>query len=1267
MFLKKYYNDIFSITFMDIDKKYHIIIDKIISHLKYNNSGILLVFLIAICFFAYFMPTVLFFSPSGTDVYTHTYNTQNMADANSLFGFYEESFKNEYMGYDYPFGMWYFGSILMKVTGMSSMELAIILPLTALFILLILYYIFALELLKSSEGAILSTIFMISMPVLAIGMLNYSTSRFVVLFLIPILFIALRKPEIKTALISLILVFTLGFSHTGTFMFLIFFSVMYFLIYAVVWKKFDRGFFILIVSLLFVYVQIAQYFPFVQPQYIDKGRFLITMTDSLASISGLGFFSEMGIIFYENIFVSSNIIYALFWSSLLYVVAKFIIITRVRIENRFAPQKKFAALPIIGNISQISHDIVAAPFWIGPVHTVLAVIGFFKLDARGKCIFLALIGTSLVPGMMKFAENTGGTTSREIFYLFLIIPVAAAAGFYVLIPLVKRYTVKKHYSIPTLGIYALILIPLIVAPVIGSIYYAPVISGTEQERTNLQWLSTTGNSFEGVAGPGYRERIDLYALKLTPSIESGSESKRYWDDLYKTYFYEGAEEYTHDLNSFNIKYILQSDRTLKGFLEGATSLKISKNMMLDRIYASDNNFSIYRYISPQETNPKISKEEFPLVFTSNSTSLQKYGSLFLFENDYYKVKLGEATPGIRYIGTTTEDLLGGGALADLLTITWSGEYNENIVGYSLDDLDCDVTHEGNRIIYRTTIYDDRNTQKWATLIIKYIFYEKAFKREIVIANDWQNFESSVKMNCGMTQMVFAPFNGFEIMQLTEGFEKPVRKHLYPSEDNVVLKDTTFSEIFINETEKGFLIRYGNTMPYPQRLVYRGSPYYDGVGNIMFSLNRYLNPSEPFILEQYYAVGTAEDSRDFIDEYTSVSRWDFAGGITPVVITGSAKDSDETGPVREMFERLDIPYNQIQSQKENEFMTNSTPIGQVNVYSNKKYLTQAEQKSAITNALKNTGATGSLFANYRYNLDSIRALSNAGGVYTGAYTVYPLYEKSDQSGYREVKRAYIEGNRTDIILFPVSLPFSYLLRPQYESDETLQQWSDIITGVLTNGGIAIFQWDISDLASTNSLNDIEEMLYYAVQNGISFTTLDDTAAHDLMMQNVYADVTRDIDEVHLSITNTNPCQVKQATYRVVLPTIDGAAPYVVENGIMSRHYVTGDTAVIFVSCDLNPGETKEVVVHPSIERKHFLIDTNELFEGLSTIVIMDNDSNPVMNARITVLGKTYETDEEGRVSLNINRGEYTAVIEKPGYTSVRFVIEVKGIIKRYIRI
>ena len=710
---------------------------------------------------------------------------------------------------------------------------------------------------------------------------------------------------------------------------------------------------------------------------------------------------------------------------------------------------------------------------------------------------------------------------------------------------------------------------------------------------------------------------------------------------------------------------MQADRTLKGFIEGAESLKISTNKMLDRICASDNNFSIYRYISPREMDQKIRKEEFPLVFTSNTNSLQKYGSLYLFENDYYKVKLGETTPGIRYIGTTTESLLGGGVLADLLTITWSGEYNEDIASYSLDDLDYEVTRDENKIIYRTTIYNDKNTQKWATLIIKYIFYEKAFKREILIANDWQNYESGVKMNCGMTQMVFAPFDSFEIMQMTEGQEKPVKKHIYPSEDNVVLKNTIFNELFINESEKGFLIKYGNTMPYPEQLVYRGSPYYEGVGNIVIGLNRYLSPSEPFILEQYYAVGTAQDSKDFIDEYTSVSRWDFAGGITPVVITGNAANSGGAEPVRNMFQRLDIPYNYIWSKEGGGFLMNSIPLSQVNVYSNGKFLTEAQQRSTIKNSLIVTGATGSLFGSYLYNLDSIRALSEAGGTYTEAYTVYPPYGKTDQSGYREVKRAYVEGNHTGIAMFPVSMPFSYLLRPQYESDEAIQQWSDIIAGAQKNGGIVILQWDIQDLADTSSLSEIEEMLYRAVQNGISFTTLDDTATHYLMMQNVYADVTRDIDEVHLAITNTNLCPVPKATYRVVLPTIDGNAPYIVENGIIARQYVTDDMAVLFVSCDLNAGETKEVRVRPAIERKQLLNEANELFEGSSTIVITDNDNTPVRNARLTIQGKTYESDEDGRVSLNINRGEYVAVIEKPGYAPVRSVIEVKGRIYRYL--
>ena len=44
-------------------------------------------------------------------------------------GFYEKSFEAESKFYDYPFGLWIFGSAILKVTGMDIQQLVYILPL----------------------------------------------------------------------------------------------------------------------------------------------------------------------------------------------------------------------------------------------------------------------------------------------------------------------------------------------------------------------------------------------------------------------------------------------------------------------------------------------------------------------------------------------------------------------------------------------------------------------------------------------------------------------------------------------------------------------------------------------------------------------------------------------------------------------------------------------------------------------------------------------------------------------------------------------------------------------------------------------------------------------------------------------------------------------------------------------------------------------------------------------------------------------------------
>jgi len=120
------------------------------------------------------------------------YNTQNMADTKSLSDFYEKSLSQEYLGYDYPFGLWYFGSLTMKITGLDIYSIAYIIPLILIFITLGIYFCYAYGLTSSSTITVLSLIFLVSGTQLALSLLNYSTSIFVMPFLVAILFLAMR-------------------------------------------------------------------------------------------------------------------------------------------------------------------------------------------------------------------------------------------------------------------------------------------------------------------------------------------------------------------------------------------------------------------------------------------------------------------------------------------------------------------------------------------------------------------------------------------------------------------------------------------------------------------------------------------------------------------------------------------------------------------------------------------------------------------------------------------------------------------------------------------------------------------------------------------------------------------------------------------------------------------------------------------------------------------------------------------------------------------
>ena len=93
-------------------------------------------------------------------------------------------------------------------------------------------------------------------------LLSYRPSVFILPFLFILLYIALKEPiQWKLFPIVWLSIFIITISHTGTFIFLISFSILFFLLYCLFWGKFSLSMFIVILSSFIIYIFSLKWFP----------------------------------------------------------------------------------------------------------------------------------------------------------------------------------------------------------------------------------------------------------------------------------------------------------------------------------------------------------------------------------------------------------------------------------------------------------------------------------------------------------------------------------------------------------------------------------------------------------------------------------------------------------------------------------------------------------------------------------------------------------------------------------------------------------------------------------------------------------------------------------------------------------------------------------------------------------------------------------------------------------------------------------------------
>lgn len=1182
-----------------------------IIHSKYENdkfSSYLLIFLIAVIIIGYIIPSLSFGRPFGTDTYTHIFHAQEMYKTSSLFDFYKEVGSNvinpnlENNQYNYPFGSWLFVAVIAKVINQDPILSAYIFSVIFIVIVAVSFYIYSGLFLETKSQKLLALLFLFSMPNFVLAVNSYRPSTFIIPFLLLVIYSAYcEEMTFKNIVVMLIGVFAIAISHTGSFIFLMIFSIGFFWIYCLIGRKFSNLYFILTSSTFLSFWIAVKIFPHIHQQYATKSSLFLIPGDFLSEKMYIFFADDMCNVLYENLFINHQFVYVIIWSALIFAVGKFLVFLGDKIDQHYSGmvgEKKYAILPLTG----MSHSYLATPFWIGPIHTILGIVGFFRLDLKAKCFSVAVVLTTVVPAIVMASEGSVGYTGalREISYMFIIIPIVSVLGiWYIIKILCDKY---KNANAMLAFLFILLFSIFIVTPVIGNGYYLPSISGDDYIIEGMQWLSGTGDEYEKVVGSGYRT-VSVYTQKIDAvyGLAYGTQSRMFNQLLNNIYFKENGDSALDIYSQFGTKYVLSSEKLISNRNFGDEEVVIDTQQSLDKIFSSKD-FGIYAFI--QQT------DEFESISSGNDiVSMKNIGSNIEVKSNIYKVLIEKKTPTIKYIGGISQNLIGEGSMYDTVRLSWQAD-NEDAITYSFSDEDFTIEQVGNQIIYRTILKDEQGINNWSSAAVIYTFNPEMIKREFIISNDQIFTIKPSVMKTYFSTNLFIPVSNLVLKK----YYKRIEKDIYPSDDTIKINDV-YESFYLSNGNSGLYVEYGDTAPNPGYLSYKGSTAYDYTA-LSLGNSEIISPGASLHITQYLSVGSEDLSKWHIDNQNRISLYSYPNAIIPLVICGYDYEKNSIAYGNEDI--LVIENNSI------EF----TDVSRV-----------LKLKSTLNDVLNN---------------------KNRGTPYTISVSVNPPHENIlNCEGLRHPQIEQYLGEPTGTIILPASEPRTQLLSGYYTGQEFFPQWEDVIRSVSSNDDMALFLIRPEDVENPMYSQDFLDTISYAENSGLTQTSPEVIASHFKNLQQITFNSSFEIDEAIINVTNMNNVPVDGVTFAVKMPRLD-EGDYYAKNGRIEKVVKEMSQNILYISVNLDQHESKSITVKPSHKKTNLHVEIPDaLKEGTVKIVVKNDEGQPIENALIIIDDQPYTTNEYGNVSMYLRRGAYELTVEKAGYQKNTLNIEVKS--------
>jgi hypothetical protein len=1243
-------------------KKIQVFFSTLLSKICEDKPFLLLsIFLLIILLGSFIIPQLEFGRLYGVDAYSHIINTDRMASSWGLNDFYDSSVDivedpSEASYINYPFGMWLFGATITKLTGLPTITTVFFFTTFSLLVLVGAFYYYSSTWLDLRAQKVLAVLFLLSMPEFALSLMNYSPSIFVLPFLFILLAIIFKDTvNWKLLPIALISIFIIIISHVGTFVFLLGFLLGFFLLYCLFWGKFSKIVYLAILSVLSIYVIVISWFPEITNQYLYSSTKFLLPGNVLKNTFHFPLPGDIIRVFYQGLIIDHNFSYVIILAAILYIGGNAL----TYIHRRFA---QFLIhdnnhLPaVILPIQNLSHSVFASPIWIGPVHVIFSVFGFFHLKEKGKCFLITALLITLVPDLLQASQGISTLTGtlREISYLPIIIPITATLGFWHILEYLQDPQSKIKTRISSVC-WVVVCLVIIITPSLATTYYDPAISGEDYVITGLKWLGENGDHSEKVVGWLLRP-VGLYTQMPIGEhdLNSGTETKRFLKLLRDLYFTtEGQIENAQEFRRlYGVKYIISSDKILRYFGGTTENLTIDSNPALSKIYAS-NEFRIYEIQS-------FTKTPAPKLFTSDNLSITYEGGNYKIDSDYYKVTLGANTPVLKRFGPRDTDYLNYGFFIENFNVGGTG-LPSGEDQFKLEDLTFSSDVKDNQITYTTVLIDPKSQLPVGTFFVRYTFYPDVIKREYILSNDWLVAESSPQITVHYSISSLSWLKQFVV---TNGNTRLERKTVV-YEDSIN-KNINVDDFYLHEGDEGMYISFAGISPQPSSITYSGSISNRSI--ISLSQSTPVKPGASFLSTQFISFGSEAVAKRVIQSREGIELVPYPDGIIPIMLSGYPSTSTSDNVTNERISAAyavlinnSIPYSDVEPEMVNTNISiiSSQRTGGINY---DDYYTQETNLMNLPVYSTNQSVSYPGFMPYalNYNLDTLNILSRYKIPFIVSSQVNAPVNNVYIKGYRVPQIAYLYSEPTGVVLFPISLPKSDSLGTKYFSPEKIfSDWKATIDGAGENDEMVLFFIRAEDIGNPEYNRYFAELFSYAKEKGLTFTSPAYIADHVMQLHNISFSGIIDVDTATLQVNNANNVTARNVTFKVTLPVLTNGT-YRATGGDIIRIKSVNNRSVVYIRTEIPAESTKTIFIEPDIPRKSLQIRIPQFpIEGPIEITIMDEAGNPLQNMDVLVDATYYQTNENGIARVDLKRGYHKVTINIAGYEKYSSLLNVKG--------